>query len=64
MKFSNVIAPENLNLESLKHTYDGKNFDVLGSVNTPDVFVREVQIIITPDQSCVKERTMILYHGQ
>jgi len=37
MKFFNVIAPEDLNLESLKHTYESKIFDVLNSVNTPDV---------------------------
>jgi len=37
MKFSNVIASKDLNIESLKHTYDGKNFDVLDSVGTPDV---------------------------
>ena len=36
MKFSNVIVPEDLNLESLKHTYESKNFDVLDSVSTPD----------------------------
>ena len=37
MKFFNVIAPEDLNLERLKHTYESKNFDVLDSVSTPNV---------------------------
>ena len=37
MKFFNVIASKDLNLESLKHTYESKNFNVLDSVSTPDV---------------------------
>ena len=34
MKLSNANAPEDLNLKSLKHTFDGQNFDILDCVST------------------------------
>jgi len=37
MKFSNANAPEDLDLKSLKHTYDGMNFDILDCVSTTNV---------------------------